>query len=115
MQSMNLCVIFRRGKCPIYQIGLSKHSTHHSTILFERGSDLSSKRVQHPLSQKMVMLPVFSVLKAMDLQYKAFKKKSLMFWIQMLDPNVMTVMSHFEILIIVCMGLIYDQNNEKAF
>ena len=52
MQSMNLCVIFRRGKCPIYQIGLSKHSTHHSAILFERGSDLSSKRVQHPLSQK---------------------------------------------------------------
>ena len=33
----------------------------------------------------------------------------------MLDPNVMTVMSHFEILIIVYMGLIYDQNNEKAF
>ena len=56
MQSMNLCVIFRRGKCPIYQIGLSKHSTHHSTILFERGSDLSSKRVQHSLSHPKKMV-----------------------------------------------------------
>ena len=76
MQSMNLCVIFRRGKCPIYQIGLSKHSTHTTVPFFlKEGQNSVPREYNIPYPKKMVTLPVLPCHGSGIYNMKHFKKK----------------------------------------